>query len=79
MKSECVICGKLLEEKDCFSYNDERHGLQLVHCLCKNPKCVEAYAEQFDCEPDIDYEEIEQRQQDDLWEQSALFKHPDDL
>lgn len=70
----CSICGKPIDTDTCYEYTDERGIKQAVPDLCCNDKCVDEYAERHDCEPTIDYEELAQKQQDDLWEQDVLFK-----
>ena len=74
VKQKCAICGKEIDDETCFEYEDEFGVKRAVSDLCCNPKCVDEYADKYgDAEPNIDYEEVWQRQQDDLWEQEELF------
>ena len=73
---ECVICGRLLTDENRFVYEDEFGREREVSDCCDNPKCIDEYADRYgDSEPTIDYEELAQKQSDDLWEQEELFKN----
>jgi hypothetical protein len=74
-KMNCKMCGKEIDDKTCFEYEDERGIIRAIPDLCTDKKCVDEYTDEYyDCEPNIDYEELWQKQQDDLWEEDVLWK-----